>query len=101
MPVRGVFEMNERNVEQNVIKQLRKAGGEAYKFVSPGRRGVPDRLCLLSVPEKLRETIAKYIRFIEAKAPGKMMRPDQINEKKRLEELGYRVDIIDTMDWRF
>jgi transposase len=36
----------ERDIEQALIKSVRKAGGLCLKFVSPGWSGVPDRLCL-------------------------------------------------------
>ena len=37
----------ERDIEKWLVKQVRRLGGEAYKFVSPGNDGVPDRIVLL------------------------------------------------------
>ena len=34
----------ERDVEEYLVREVNIAGGTCYKFVSPGRRGVPDRL---------------------------------------------------------
>lgn len=44
--------MRERDIEKILVEEIRKAGGRAYKFVSPGNDGVPDRLIVLpgSVP---------------------------------------------------
>ena len=34
-------------IEKHLVAEVKKAGGRAYKFVSPGRRSVPDRIVLL------------------------------------------------------
>lgn len=39
--------IRESGVEKELVARVQGAGGEAYKFTSPGRRGVPDRLVLL------------------------------------------------------
>jgi hypothetical protein len=70
----------------------------ALKFVSPGRRGVPDRLVLRPVPEAVRDLVAQYVRFVELKRPGEKPRPEQVREHERLRALGYRVDVIDNME---
>jgi hypothetical protein len=46
--------------------------GEHISFISPGINGMPDRLVLLP---------KGYIGFVEVKAPGKKMRPNQIRER--------------------
>ena len=38
--------MRESRVEENIVKQTRALGGVCWKWVSPGRRGVPDRICI-------------------------------------------------------
>ena len=38
--------MLESKLEQKLIAHIKKLGGIAYKFTSPNRRGVPDRLCV-------------------------------------------------------
>lgn len=87
--------MKESRVEKSYVKKVKDAGGRAYKFVSPGRRNVPDRLILMPIPQKLRDVIAKYFWFVEMKAPGKKPRPGQLREKERLSDMGYRVDVVD------
>ena len=39
--------MRERDVEKIFVEGIRARGGVAYKFVSPGNDGVPDRLVVL------------------------------------------------------
>lgn len=39
--------MRERDVEARLVRGVRKLGGRCWKWVSPGRAGVPDRIVLL------------------------------------------------------
>ena len=39
--------MTEREVEKILVEGIRKIGGRAYKWVSPGNAGVPDRIVVL------------------------------------------------------
>jgi hypothetical protein len=78
--------MTEKELEQRLVREVKKRGGRAYKFISPGINGVPDRLVLM--PE------AK-MGFVEVKAPGRNMRPNQIKRKGELEELGFLVYCLD------
>ena len=34
-------------IEKHLVAEVKKAGGVAFKFVSPGRRSVPDRCDVL------------------------------------------------------
>lgn len=78
--------MQEKQIEQRLIKEVKKIGGISPKFVSPGFDGVPDRLVLLSDGR---------FAFVELKAPGKVLRPLQLKRKKQLEGLGFKVYVID------
>lgn len=78
--------MNEKQIENKLTAAVKKAGGIAPKFVSPGFAGMPDRLILL--PDG-------HIGFAELKAPGKKPRPLQLSRHRLLRELGYRVYVID------
>lgn len=80
--------MNEKYIEKKFVEAVKKAGGLAPKFVSPGLNGVPDRIVLL---------LRGHIAFVELKAPGKMMRPLQLTRKRQLESLGYKVFCIDEL----
>lgn len=81
--------MEESKIEKYLKKQIELLGGKALKFVSPGMSGVPDRIVLL--PQ------GKII-FVELKAPGKKPRPMQKYRIKELRDLGFRVEIIDSIE---
>ena len=78
--------MTEKELEQKLVREVKKRGGRAYKFISPGINGVPDRLVLLP---------GGRAGFVEVKAPGKKMRPNQIKRKSELEGLGFLVYCLD------
>ena len=46
--------MQESNLEKRLTLEVEKHGGWALKFVSPGKRGVPDRLVLKSGASRIR-----------------------------------------------
>lgn len=89
--------MRESKVESAHRDAIRAQGGLSFKFTSPGRVGVPDRIDLLPVPLAVRDLVAQYIRFTECKAPGKKPRPEQLREHSRLRALGFRVDVVDSI----
>lgn len=78
--------MKENVIERQFAMAVKKMGGMAVKFVSPGLDGVPDRIVLL--PDK-------KMAFVELKAPGKKLRPLQEKRKRQLEALGFPVYVID------
>lgn len=39
--------MKEKEIEKLLVDGVRKIGGRAYKFVSPGNVGVPDRMIII------------------------------------------------------
>ena len=81
--------MREKSIESKLTAEIRKLGGLAPKFVSPGLDGVPDRLILLP---------GGKVAFAELKAPGKTLRPLQAVRKRQLEALGFRVFVIDSIE---
>ena len=81
--------MEESRIEKRLKKEIEKLGGKALKFVSPGVSGVPDRIVLLPQGR---------IIFVELKAPGKKPRPIQKYRIKELTTLGFRVEIIDSIE---
>lgn len=84
--------MREKTVESYLRGKVRENGGRVYKFVSPGHKGVPDRIIVW----KKHGVYPARIHFIEAKAPGKSLRPDQAREHARLKRDGAVVLVIDT-----
>ena len=81
--------MLEKEVERALVKKTEERGGMAWKFVSPGKSGVPDRIILLPNGK---------MGFVELKAPGKKMRPLQKKRKKQLEDLGFQVFTVDRIE---
>ena len=78
--------MQEKNVEQQLVRAVKAMGGFSPKLVSPGTDGMPDRLVLLPTGK---------LAFVEMKATGKQMRPLQVRRKRQLEALGFRVYCVD------
>ena len=81
--------MRESLIERKFVTEVKKRGGMAVKFVSPGLDGVPDRLVLFQ---------GGRLAFVELKAPGKTMRPLQQRRAKQLTALGFRVYCIDNKE---
>lgn len=81
--------MEENKIEKYLKTKVSQIGGKAFKFVSPGVSGVPDRIVLLP---------GARIVFIELKAPGEKPRPIQLHRIKQIRTLGFRVEIIDGKD---
>lgn len=81
--------MRERQIEQTLVTAVRKRHGLCPKWISPGWDGVPDRIILLP---------GGHIAFAELKAPGKTLRTQQLYRKAQLEQLGFRVFVIDSRE---
>jgi hypothetical protein len=81
--------MRESVLERRLVREVERIGGRAPKWVSPGNRGVPDRLVIL--PGGL--TV-----FVEMKAPGKPLEPLQERWAKILRGLGQKVYKIDSQE---
>ena len=69
--------MQEKTIEQYLVEEVEKIGGIPYKFKSPQRRSVPDRLCIFD---------KKITVFVEVKATGKIPTKAQRREMKRLKD---------------
>lgn len=81
--------MRENVIESYLRDRVKQVGGKAYKFVSPGNAGVPDRLVLLSGGRTV---------FVELKAPGKKPTAIQLLQHKKLRNLGFKVLVIDSKE---
>jgi hypothetical protein len=81
--------MREKDIEIYLRDRVKKAGGKAYKFESPGNDGVPDRIVILP---------GNRIYFLEVKAPGKKPRPLQVKQIRDLTNLGCDARVIDSRD---
>jgi hypothetical protein len=81
--------LRENIIEEYLRNKVKAIGGKAYKFVSPGNCGVPDRLVLLPGGRSI---------FVELKAPGKEPTAKQSLQHKKLRALGFTVLIIDSKE---
>ena len=79
-------EVREKEIEKKLREAVKKRGGIAPKWVSPGMSGVPDRLILLPKGK---------IAFVETKAPGEKPRQLQVSRHRLLRRLGFKVFVID------
>ena len=77
--------MLEKDIEKLFRDEIKKAGGKAYKFTSPGNDGVPDRIVML--PDGL-------IVFVELKTDtGKLSRLQEL-QCRQIAELGQTVRVL-------
>ena len=85
--------MNEKYIEQQLIKAVKKRNGLALKLYSPSYIGIPDRLVLIAFG---------HIGFVEVKAevkaPKKMPRPIQLKRHEELRKLGFKVYVLDSKE---
>ena len=81
--------LSEKNVESYLRIKVRQMGGKAYKFVSPGNAGVPDRLVVIPGCEMF---------FVELKATGGKTTKLQDARIAELDRLGQTVFIADSKE---
>ena len=80
--------MRESEIEKKLVIHIKKLGGIAYKFSSPNRKSVPDRLCVMPNGRAF---------FVELKTEGKAPTPLQLHEHELLRSLGHTVLVIDNI----
>lgn len=76
---------SEKTVEAYLVKRMKEAGGKAYKWVSPGNDGVPDRVCLFP---------GGRIELVELKGKGGALTPSQKKRFPELARLGRRIWVL-------
>lgn len=81
--------MRESTIETYLRDRVKELGGKAYKFVSPGNDGVPDRLVCLPGGRAV---------FVELKAPGKKPTRLQLLQQRKLAELGFITLTLDSKE---
>lgn len=81
--------MTEKSIEDYLCRQVKKRGGIAYKFTSPSRRGVPDRMVVMP---------GNIVMFIELKATRQQPTKLQASEMKKLSDLGCWVNWADSKE---
>ncbi|MGC4018923.1 MAG: VRR-NUC domain-containing protein [Muricomes sp.] len=81
--------MKEAEIEKILVREVKRLGGRAYKWVSPGNDGVPDRIVIFPNREPV---------FVELKTDkGKLSALQKVQCKKLL-DLGQRVEIVYGID---
>lgn len=81
--------MREKQTEQKLVSSVKRLGGIAPKFISPGLYGMPDRIVLLP---------GGHMAFVEVKAMGCKPRPLQLAMHGMLRRLGFRVYVVDCLE---
>lgn len=80
--------MRERSVERYLRYCVENRGGLCYKFTSPQRKNVPDRIVLMR----------GKICFVECKATGEKPTLAQLREHARILACGIPVLVIDSYE---
>ena len=80
--------LTEKEIEKRLKKRVESMGGICYKFNSPGRKHVPDRICVLPMGVTF---------FVECKAEGKDLRPGQYRELARLARLNHNAYYVNSL----
>lgn len=82
-------QVRESSIETSLFRHVKAQGGWAIKLVSPGARGVPDRMILAP---------GGKICFVEVKAPGRKPTPLQKKRHEQLSDLGHIVYVLDSYE---
>ena len=77
--------VSEGEIEEELVKQVRRMDGRCYKWVSPGNRGVPDRIVVL--PEGV-------VVFVELKRKDGRVTALQERQIDRLLDMGCDARVV-------
>ena len=80
---------SEKVLEKYLVSEVKSLGGWAVKLLSGLVTGLPDRLCLLP---------GGVVAFVEVKTTGKKATPRQLIVHKKLRQLGFRVEVLDSKE---
>ena len=80
---------SEKDVERKLVELVRANGGMCIKMLCDQLIGLPDRLCLFPGQRAI---------FVELKTTGRKPKPIQVFMHKKLRALGFRVEVIDTLN---
>lgn len=76
--------VRENKVEKYLDKQITALGGLTRKWTSPGRDGVPDRICI----------VKGHFFLVEVKVSDGKCSPVQLREHTRLTDVGADVRVV-------
>ena len=77
--------MREKEIEKILVDEVKRLGGRAYKWTSPGNDGVPDRIVFLPDTRVI---------FVELKTDTGVLSPLQKIQIDRLRRLGQWVEVV-------
>ena len=77
--------MREKDIEKILVEEVRKLGGRAYKWVSPGNDGMPDRIVIFPGRSPV---------FVELKTETGVLTSLQKVQIDRLRSLGQPVVVV-------
>jgi len=80
--------VKESKIEKIVTKNAEENGWLVFKFTSPGRRGVPDKIFLKE----------KNAVFPEFKSPGKKPGPLQEKTLEKIRKQGFHAPVVDNIE---
>lgn len=80
---------SEKAIEQKLVDLVNLNNGICIKLLCNHILGLPDRLCLFPTGKLV---------FIELKTTGKKPRKIQISVHNKLRQLGFRVEVIDSIE---
>lgn len=80
---------SEKVIERKLVEAVKEKGGMCIKLLSDYITGLPDRLCLFPGQKAI---------FVELKTTGEKPRKIQVFIHNRLRTLGFRVEVIDSVE---
>lgn len=80
---------SEKAIERKLVELVKSNGGICIKLLTNQFIGLPDRMCLFPNGQVV---------FIELKSTGQKPRKIQISVHNKLRALGFKVEVIDTLD---
>lgn len=86
---RRAYITRERTIEAALRRAVERRGGLCIKFVSPGCKGVPDRVVLLP---------GAPAAFVEVKRPGEVPTALQRYRHAEMRRAGALVHVVDSLD---
>ena len=80
---------NEKIIERKLVEKCKSCGAMCIKLLTYQFIGLPDRMCLF--PNGV-------VVFVELKSTGEKPRKIQLNVHNKIRNLGFRVEVIDSID---
>ena len=87
--MKNVTVESEKVIERKLVEAVKANGGMCIKLLCDNLLGLPDRMVLMPHSK---------IAFVELKTTGQKPRRIQVFMHKKLRDLGFRVEVIDTTE---